>query len=85
MTITADDNDGGITDVSFDLVVSNVDPLIAADSATATADEGSTATNTGTLSDVPADVVTLTASIGTVVNNGDGTWSWSYDTHRRPG
>ena len=38
----------------------------------------STLTNTGTWSDPDAgDVVTLTASIGSVVKNGDGTWNWS--------
>jgi hypothetical protein len=35
-------------------------------------------TNTGTWSDVPADTVTLGASLGNVVKNPNGTWSWSY-------
>lgn len=44
-------------------------------------DEGETATNSGTWSDPDlGDVVTLTASTGTVVKNIDGTWDWSYVT-----
>ena len=43
-----------------------------------TINEGQTATNSGTYGDVPADTVTVTASIGTVAYSG-GTWSWSYN------
>jgi hypothetical protein len=41
---------------------------------------GQTAVNTGQYQDANGDPVTLTASLGTVVNNGDGTWSWSFVT-----
>jgi hypothetical protein len=85
VTITANDGDGGLTDVSFQLNVNNVAPQIAVASSTVAVNEGSTATNGGTLSDVPADTVSLSASIGLVVNNGDGTWSWSYSTADGPG
>ena len=48
-------------------------------------DEGQQAANTGTFSDVGVnDVVTLSASIGTVVDTGNGTWSWTYDTTDGP-
>jgi hypothetical protein len=40
--------------------------------------------NTGTFSDLGADTVTLTSSIGTVVDNGNGTWSWSWNTSEGP-
>ena len=57
-------------------------PAIASDSAAVSAGEGSPAANTGTWSDANAsDVVTLSASIGTVSKSGTnaaGTWSWSY-------
>ncbi len=38
------------------------------------------ASNAGTVGDVDGDNVSLAVSIGTIVNNGDGTWSWSYQT-----
>ena len=38
----------------------------------------------GTVSDPGADTWTLTASIGTVADNGDGTWNWSYTTSDGP-
>lgn len=53
--------------------------------ATVTANEGSTAANSGTFCDPGADTVTITASIGTVTqNNGAGTWTWSYPTTDGP-
>jgi len=39
---------------------------------------GTLFTNTGTYADVPGDTVTLSADIGVIVNNGNGTWSWSH-------
>lgn len=36
-------------------------------------------TVSGALFDADNDPITLTASVGTVVNNGDGTWTWSYN------
>jgi hypothetical protein len=40
-------------------------------------DEGQTASNSGAVSDPDGNPVTLSASVGSVTNNGDGTWSWS--------
>jgi parallel beta-helix repeat protein len=58
----------------------NQPPIITAES-NITVNEGDTASNTVTVSDPDGDSVTLSASsIGTVTNNGDGTWSWSFDT-----
>ncbi|MCA9110358.1 MAG: PKD domain-containing protein, partial [Planctomycetaceae bacterium] len=59
-------------------------PSVAVDSASVSVDEGNTAANTGTYSDAEGFAVTLTASVGTVLNNGDGTWSWSWDTSDGP-
>ncbi len=84
VTITATDSDGAATDVTFDLTVNNVAPTIAADNASITIDESDMATNTGTFGDVGDDTMTLTASIGTVIDNGDGTWSWSFDSTDGP-
>jgi hypothetical protein len=46
--------------------------------------EGSTATNNGAVSDVNGDIVALSASVGNVANNSDGTWSWSFVTTDGP-
>ena len=77
VVITASDDDGDSTIATFDLTVNNVAPTVTVDNASVTIDEGQTATNSGTYADVPADTVTVTASIGTVVFSG-GIWTWSY-------
>jgi trimeric autotransporter adhesin len=56
--------------------IKNVNPVLTRDSAAVSGNEGTTITNTGTWSD-PGDTVTLSASVGTVVKNNDGTWAWS--------
>ena len=55
-----------VRDVGF--TVNNVAPTLTVDSASVTVDEGQRASNSGTYADVPADTVTLTASIGTIVD-----------------
>jgi len=62
----------------------NVAPVLASDNASVTVNEGQTAANTGTVTDANHDTVTLTASVGTVINNGNGTWSWSFATSDGP-
>jgi hypothetical protein len=59
-------------------------PVVSADNPNVMVDEGQTAANSGSVSDVDGDWVTLTASVGTIVNNGDGTWSWSFPTTDGP-
>ena len=57
----------------------NVPPTVAANNASVVTFEGMSASNTGTWADTNAfDVVALTASVGTVVKNSNGTWSWSH-------
>ena len=66
----------------------NAAPVIAANNASVTVNEGATAANTGTWSDANAgNTVTLSASIGTVTKSGtnaSGTWSWSFGTTDGP-
>lgn len=59
----------------------NTPPILNSNQSSITVNEGQTATNSGTVSDPNNDVVALTASVGTVVNNGNGTWSWSWLTN----
>jgi len=54
-------------------------PVLTADDASVTVDEGQTATNTGTFASDDG-AVTLSASVGTVVDAGGGNWSWSFPT-----
>jgi hypothetical protein len=58
----------------------NDNPTVGHDNASATVNEGQTAQNTGTFGDVDGDTVSLSASVGTVTKNANGTWSWSYAT-----
>jgi hypothetical protein len=62
----------------------NTAPTVAADSDPVTVDEGDLATNTGTYEDADGDDVDLTASVGTVTDNEDGTWSWDFQTTDGP-
>ena len=80
-------SDGELTDtgvVSISLTCVNDPPVVTVDNASVNVDEGETAENTGTWSDVEGDEITLDASVGTVTKNGDGTWSWSYETTDGP-
>jgi hypothetical protein len=78
VTITADDGDGGTASTTFDLTVVNVDPIVVATPGAVVGDEGSLLTASGSFSDVPADMLTISASIGSVINDGVGGWTWSY-------
>jgi subtilisin family serine protease len=89
--ITYDTNADGTTDTTTPrlnllaaLQAGNDPPVVAANNATVTVNEGSTATNTGTFSDPEGGPVTLAASVGTVTPTGAGTWSWSYGTNDGP-
>lgn len=80
VTITANDGEGGITNATFTYAVTNANPLITVNNASVSTAVPGVVTNSGTWSDVPADTVTLTASLGTVVKNANGTWDWSINT-----
>ncbi|MCP3972910.1 MAG: hypothetical protein GY720_00285 [bacterium] len=62
----------------------NTDPALGVDTDPVLADEGSPATNSGTIVDGDGDVVAMSATVGTVTNNGDGTWGWSFETDDGP-
>ena len=80
VTITATDDDGGVTPVEFTLNVDNVAPMIASNSGVITVLAGTTAVKQGTYGDPGDDTISLASSIGDILDNGDGTWSWSFDT-----
>jgi len=60
-------------------ISTNHAPVLAADNAAVTVDEGTAPTNTGTFSDADGDTVALTASAGTVTQSAtsSGKWSWT--------
>jgi subtilisin family serine protease len=58
-------------------------PVLKVNNATVTVDEGQTATNGGTFASDDG-AVTLSASVGTVIDEGGGAWSWSYATTDGP-
>jgi len=66
------------------LNTTNQPPSINADQSAVNVDEGQPAANSGSLNDPDQDVLTLTASVGTVIDNGDGSWSWSFAANDGP-
>ncbi|QDV24951.1 Calx-beta domain-containing protein [Aureliella helgolandensis] len=80
VTITADDGEGGVSYASFNLTVSNAAPILTMDTAEVAIVEGGSWTKLITATDVPADTVSVTASLGTIVTNGDRSWTWNYDS-----
>ena len=66
-------------DQRFGTKLANVAPTLTVANSAVSGNEGTTLVNNGTWGDVNAsDVVTLSASIGTVVKNANGTWNWSH-------
>lgn len=63
--------------VSTGLLIANAPPTVQASSGQVSGNVLSTLSNAGTWNDVAADTVTLSASLGTVTKNANGTWSWS--------
>ncbi|MFT5091566.1 MAG: parallel beta-helix repeat protein [Porticoccaceae bacterium] len=79
--ITATDAEGETAAVEFGLTVLNVAPDLTADAGAVEVSEGQSTSNGGTFGDAGLDTVALSASAGTVVDNGNGTWDWSFDTN----
>ena len=69
---------------TFELIVDNVAPGIVLGNSLVTVDEGQLATNSGTYNDPGDDSITLETSIGMIVDNLDGTWSWSFGAINGP-
>jgi uncharacterized repeat protein (TIGR01451 family) len=84
-TITVDlvDEDGthaaaGSKTITVNAFVNTV-PTVAADNASVSATEGQSAANTGTFADSDGHTVVISASVGSVIQNGtsNGTWTWT--------
>jgi hypothetical protein len=74
------------SEIEFATIVAscNTPPELTLDTDPVEVDEGQTAYNDGMVTDAEGDTVALTASAGTVTNNGDGTWSWSFQADDGP-
>jgi len=77
VTVTAVDGVRGRSSTTFTYIANNVAPVLTRALATVSGAILSTITNTGTYADVSADTVTLSVDVGTIINNNNGTWSWS--------
>ncbi len=71
-----------------ELVVTDADgnerPYVDMTPTSVQADEGDVAEVSGKVVDPDGDPITMTANVGQVVNNNDGTWTWSDDTTGAP-
>ena len=77
LTVTDEHNASGSDTLS--VTVENEPPSLTVDTGAVTINEGTFTTRAIITSDVPADTVSVTASIGTIVDNGGGSWTWSYN------
>jgi hypothetical protein len=86
VTVTVTDDELASGSDSFVVTVLNVPPTIAADAAAVSIDEAEVGLNSGTFSDVGDDIVTISASTGTVTQVGtqSGTWNWSFESTDGP-
>lgn len=75
---------GTIVDPGGPAALSNTAPIITANASAITVDEGETASNSGMISDAQGNAVTLSASVGTAIDNNNGGWSWSFTTSDGP-
>jgi|GEM_PF-1741750 len=86
--ITYASGGGNVTTPRLDLLAAlqegNTGPSLTVTNASVTVNEGQTATNTGTFSDPEGNPVTLTTSVGAVVDTGGSNWSWSFATTDGP-
>jgi PKD repeat protein len=85
-TATATDVAGNISSGAEALLVTvdTTAPVVAAESPVVTVDESETAVNAGSFGDAGVGGVVLNVSIGTILDSGDGTWSWSFVTRDGP-
>ena len=79
VTISADYGIDIVSSVQFELIVSNLAPTVAIDAPVVVVGEGDVAEVQGSYTDADGDAVVLEATLGQIVNNGDGTWTWFFE------
>lgn len=69
---------GGLSfEKAITVLVTNSPPTLSRAVASVTGNVGATLSNNGTYTDISSDTVTLTASVGNVAKNANGTWTWT--------
>ncbi|TWU02299.1 PKD domain-containing protein [Stieleria varia] len=81
VTITATDPFGATSTLSFPLIVTNSPPVIDFDDSEIAITQGQTAAKSLTITDVASDVISVSASLGTVSHSSGNTWIWSYQSN----
>jgi len=74
--LTVEDSDGDVSTQTTKLTVNNLNPEVALDNDSVIVIFGDPVANSGTFADPGGDVVSLTASFGTLAQLPDGTWTW---------
>jgi uncharacterized delta-60 repeat protein len=70
---------GGAGTPSPVVTVANVNPTLGVDTTAVVLDEGQATSKAITTADVLADTVSVSASLGTITDLGNGNWTWSYN------
>lgn len=78
VTVTATDDLGTSSSTTFTYEFLNRPPQLTVSQSSVSGPVLSTLLNLGTWHDTPGDNVVLSASLGSVQKNNDGTWSWSF-------
>jgi ELWxxDGT repeat protein len=78
--VRSTDQNGLFTEREFLISVINIEeaPVLTRGGSSLSGNVLTTFTNTGTWSDPDGDPTSVSASLGTVVKNTDGTWAWSF-------
>jgi PKD repeat protein len=69
-----------IAEVTVRIYAVNDPPTLIIQEPLVIVEVGEAASNSGTVHDIEGDSVTVSASVGEVINNGDGSWSWRFNT-----
>jgi hypothetical protein len=72
------DKDDGFNEFATQVLVNNVAPTLVVDTTAVVIEEGHSASKSITTGDVPADTVSVTASLGNISGFGNS-WTWTYD------
>lgn len=83
VTLSVADDESVGTD-SFTVTVNNVAPSLTLLADTVVVSQDTGGTNSGTYFDPGDDTVSLSASAGDLIDNSDGTWSWSFGATNDP-
>ncbi len=82
-TVTVDGSGNSSVTINVPTQPVNYDPLLAVDNASVNGNVATVLNNTGVWVEPQHDTVSLSASLGSVTQNANGTWSWSFTPLQR--